>query len=522
MSGTGNCYDNAPMESFWHSMKVEETHGQNFATRAEAKHCVFAYIEGWYNTTRMHSGLGYKSPTQFERDCVVNSKAANDEQRIQNSHAAQLILKSGLIPQRKLAKIIQSGLVPTPIVTRRVEIKQPATDTIEAIRRNNAGRDPERLEMKYAKMRESPFVFLRGACHLFYDALPGVPALSGAPLAWCCGDMHFENFGSYKADNRLVYFDLNDFDEAALAPCTWDIIRLLTSIHCGAKALNATASEAMSVSRDCLANYRAALMLGKPLWVEAETSAGLVHELFVALQDRSRAEFLDRRTIKKGGRRSLKVGGVKALDLERAEQGRVTKFIDRYAAATPDPKFFKVLDVARRIAGTGSLGVMRYIILVEGKGSPDGNYLLDLKQAMPSALFPALQRLGIVQAKWSDNAVRVTTVQNLMQAVDHAFLSPVVVDGMACVLKGLQPSEDRVAIGAWGKKLEHLREVVRTMGSALAWDQLRASGHGGAANADALIEFAQGEAWMPAILDATEMMVETTQQQWKDFCSENI
>jgi putative transposase len=79
MSGTGNCYDNAPMESFWHSLKVEETHGQDFATRAQAKHCVFAYIEGWYNTTRMHSSLGYKSPAQFERDCDTQSiKAAND------------------------------------------------------------------------------------------------------------------------------------------------------------------------------------------------------------------------------------------------------------------------------------------------------------------------------------------------------------------------------------------------------------------------------------------------------------
>ena len=79
MSGTGNCFDNAPMESFWHSLKVEETHGQDFATRAQAKHCVFAYIEGWYNTTRMHSSLGYKSPAQFERNGDTKSiKAAND------------------------------------------------------------------------------------------------------------------------------------------------------------------------------------------------------------------------------------------------------------------------------------------------------------------------------------------------------------------------------------------------------------------------------------------------------------
>ena len=80
MSGTGNCYDNAPMESYWHSLKVEETHGQDFATRAAATHSVFAYIEGWYNTTRMHSSLDYKSPVQFERDHHAKLlKAANDE-----------------------------------------------------------------------------------------------------------------------------------------------------------------------------------------------------------------------------------------------------------------------------------------------------------------------------------------------------------------------------------------------------------------------------------------------------------
>ena len=80
MGGTGNCCDNAPKESFWHSLKVEETHGPDFATRAEAKHCVFGYIEGWYNTTRMHSSLNYKSQIQFERECNAKlMKAANDD-----------------------------------------------------------------------------------------------------------------------------------------------------------------------------------------------------------------------------------------------------------------------------------------------------------------------------------------------------------------------------------------------------------------------------------------------------------
>ena len=110
---------------------------------------------------------------------------------------------------------------------------QSSSKIISAIISNNAGRDPERLAMKYAKMAQSPFIFLRGACHLFYDTLPDSPLFRDAPLAWCCGDLHFENFGSYKGDNRLVYFDINDYDEAALAPATWDMIRLLTSIQCG-------------------------------------------------------------------------------------------------------------------------------------------------------------------------------------------------------------------------------------------------------------------------------------------------
>ena len=90
MSGTGNCYDNAPMESFWHSLKVEETHGQDFATRAEAKHSVFGYIEGWYNTTRMHSSLGYQSPIQFERSCNATlAEAANDNLSTASSNDSQ-------------------------------------------------------------------------------------------------------------------------------------------------------------------------------------------------------------------------------------------------------------------------------------------------------------------------------------------------------------------------------------------------------------------------------------------------
>jgi len=66
MSGKGNCYDNAAMESFWATLKTELVHQQNYATRQEAEMSIFEYIEVFYNRVRLHSTLGYVSPEAFE------------------------------------------------------------------------------------------------------------------------------------------------------------------------------------------------------------------------------------------------------------------------------------------------------------------------------------------------------------------------------------------------------------------------------------------------------------------------
>lgn len=67
MSRPGNCYDNAMMESFWSSLKRGLIHGCTFATHAEARAAIFEWIEAFYNRTRLHSALGYKSPVDFEQ-----------------------------------------------------------------------------------------------------------------------------------------------------------------------------------------------------------------------------------------------------------------------------------------------------------------------------------------------------------------------------------------------------------------------------------------------------------------------
>jgi transposase InsO family protein len=67
MSRRGDCWDNAPMESFFASLKKELVHGVEFATRAEARAELFEYIEVFYNRVRRHSALGYQSPAEYER-----------------------------------------------------------------------------------------------------------------------------------------------------------------------------------------------------------------------------------------------------------------------------------------------------------------------------------------------------------------------------------------------------------------------------------------------------------------------
>ncbi|WP_028296384.1 IS3 family transposase, partial [Olivibacter sitiensis] len=63
----GNCWDNAPMESFFKSMKSEWIYHHEYIDRPQASVAVFEYIESWYNRKRLHSALGYLTPAQYEK-----------------------------------------------------------------------------------------------------------------------------------------------------------------------------------------------------------------------------------------------------------------------------------------------------------------------------------------------------------------------------------------------------------------------------------------------------------------------
>lgn len=388
-------------------------------------------------------------------------------------------------------------------------------NVVQEIQRFNAGRDPRRLRLKYQAMRGSAFGFLRGTCHLFYADLPDESLLQKAPHAWISGDLHLENFGAYKGDNRLVYFDLNDFDETCLAPCTWEPFRMLVSIFLAGTTLGAKEKEAEELCKAFLEGYSAELATGKPRWIERPLAQGLIEELLDELKGQKRRKFLDRRTKRKDRRRKFIIDGKRSLETTEARRKAMVKQLDRYAQAEKRADFYRVLDVVDRIAGTGSLGVDRYAVLVEGRGSPDENFLLDIKQALPSAPASHLKHL---QPAWKNEAERVMTLQRTMEAIAPALLTTLEIGGVAYVLKELQPIEQRVNLAEHRGKLGKLTALVHSMGQLTAWAALRAAGWRGSVAREELADFGADAAWNKDLVELARQRSRLMTGYWKEYC----
>lgn len=394
-------------------------------------------------------------------------------------------------------------------------------DVIAEILSSDEGREQQRLQIKYLKMSRSPFVFLRGTCRLFYKRLPQEELFKTAPITWNCGDLHLENFGSFKGDNRLIYFDINDFEEAALAPVTWDLVRILASIELGAQDVNLDKDDIDRFRKTFLKSYGSALSAGKPLWVDSDTATGLVADLLKKAEQRSREKFIGSRTIvNASGARKVRVDEnpqtSKALIASEEQQYSVRTLIETFAKTLPRPNqdFYKVLDVARRVAGTGSLGLDRYVILVEGNGSPQGNYLLDLKECTPSTL---LSTLRTPQPTWTSEADRIVTLQRLMQAVPAAFLNKVRMDDKWYVLRELEPSDDSISLDPAKQSSDQIDKLMDVIGKVTAWGHLRGAGRSGAAIAKDLMAFAAQSGWAERLLGIAASCADQVRDDYKVF-----
>jgi len=401
------------------------------------------------------------------------------------------------------------------ILTIFLERKQ-VTSVPERIRLFNGNRLPAYTALKYRTMAEDPFRFFRGTCHLFYEDLSRASVFPSSPITWICGDLHLENFGTYKGDNRLIYFDLNDFDEGLLAPAAWEVVRMLTSIFVGCESLGINKKEIRQIADLFIRIYTQHLSTGKARYLEEETATGIVKTFLERICQRKQKELIRQRTEEgKNGRLQLRIDHVRFFPIEKGLRKELMAHVNQWMHhCTALKDGYQAIDVCFRVAGTGSLGVHRYAFLVRNTNDPKKHLLIDMKEAQPSSVLPWTT---VPQPAWESEAQRVVAIQLRMQNINPALLSTSVFRGLPYVMKEMQPTADKIDFLTVKDRYKDIACVVEDMAFLTASAQLRSAGRQGASVPDLLIDFGKDAHWRTALLDYAVSYAAQVKKDYQEY-----
>jgi uncharacterized protein (DUF2252 family) len=339
--------------------------------------------------------------------------------------------------------------VPRRALAQLTPANRSATEILVA---QNAGRLTELVPLRFARMLADPFSFYRGSAAVMAADLAASPS-SGIEIM-CCGDAHVSNFGLYAAPHRSIVFDLNDFDEAAVAPAEWDVKRLVSSAiiggrHAGypAKAVRRcveqalvgyqTSLEAMLEEMDVLDRY---YLRVEPEHYTGKVSKGLqavIQKTISRARTRTSARVFKQITeIGPDGTPRLREAPPVLQHVDEDTEAPLVEAVQEYLAVVPADvalllSHFRITDVALRVVGVGSVGTRCYLIILVG---PNGTPLiLQIKEATRSVLeeyggWAQPESLNAaVEAK--GQGVRVIDGQQILQAMSDVFLGTTRKDG---------------------------------------------------------------------------------------------
>jgi uncharacterized protein (DUF2252 family) len=378
----------------------------------------------------------------------------------------------------------------------------------------NKGLLPEKVQLKYEAMADNAFRFFRGTCHLFYEDLAAAEPLPLSPLAWICGDLHIENFGSYKGDNKLVYFDLNDFDEALLAPASYETVRMVTSIFIAFDNLGFEPLKALKMARLFMKTYSATLAKGKAISIEPRTAKGIVCDFLNVATKTSEKELLKKRTVSKKKKIMLSLEDERHFKLDKKLRHELKSHINEWIKTSSDgPYNYAVISAVFRLAGTGSIGLKRYLFLLKSTNTKNKYLLLDMKQARSSSVLPYIQ---VQQLQWEAEAARVIGVQQRMQNVPAALLSTTVFRGESYIIQEVQPVKDAIKF----KQLKDYRDmyqVIDDMAALTASAQLRSGGMQSSGTIDDLMAFGTDQGWQEAVIAYAQKYARKTNRYYKQY-----
>jgi len=299
---------------------------------------------------------------------------------------------------------------------------------------------PDLVPIRYARMLASPFSFLRGSAAVMAADLARTPVTGLTVQA--NGDMHVANFGFFGSAERNLVFGINDFDETLPGAWEWDLKRLAASAVVAGRFMGADRVLCEEAARAAVRSYRKrmreyAAMGNLEVWYSRIDEASLLAMLSPAA--RKAAELIMSKARKQGNMQVFEkmvalVDGQQRIVEDKplivrethTTDGRpiaeaLAHTLDNYIDSLPyDRKAlflrYRLVDVARKVVGVGSVGTRCWVLLMVGNGTGDPLFL-QYKEAQPSVLAPYFP-----SSRWECEGQRIVVGQRIIQGAPDIFL----------------------------------------------------------------------------------------------------
>ena len=385
-----------------------------------------------------------------------------------------------------------------------VATDRPGRDPVAEVLAQEVDRLPDLIPLRHARMAASPLAFYRGTAGLMASDLSGSPHTG--LLAQLCGDAHLSNFGVFGTPERRLVFDLNDFDETHPGPFDWDVKRLVASIEVAARALGLGQDARRRACRRTAREYREAIRSfaqarAVDVWYASldAADAGLGRRLGLDPTARRGWQRLTSRATSRDHRQAAARLTTLAPDGERRFVADPPLLVPASSYLTPDEVVtfragmeqlveqwreslpadrrhlaaqYRVVDVARKVVGVGSVGTRAWVLLLVGASSDDV-LVLQAKEARASVL-----EAHLPPGPYAHPGRRVVEGQRLMQAASDVFLGwqdRVGLDGVPRAYYVRQLRDWKGAVD-----VERIRpEALVPYGRACAWTLARAHARSG-------------------------------------------
>jgi uncharacterized protein (DUF2252 family) len=383
--------------------------------------------------------------------------------------------------------------------------KTRKTSSLVLLQRSMQGRIAGLVKHKYELMADSPFGYFRGAVPVMAFDLAALP--STGIVSQLCGDAHVRNLGAYAAPDGRLVFDINDFDETIRGPFEWDLKRMAASVTLAGRGARQKESACREAVVKFVQRYATQMRVFAHMptieigrhQVHRISKVAPIHDALMkaerATPQHTLAELTEPATDKTGAARRFRESKPLLTRVNAQQAAAVLDSLEPYREMLEPQRqhllsFYRPVDVAFKVVGTGSVGLRDYCIYFEGNSAADPLFLQikeepasDYAAYLPDAHAP------------HHNGQRVAEGQKAMQIQSDPFLGWTHIGGRQYLVRQLNDHKGSICLeDLAGPALAAFAEVCGELlarGHARSGDPLVIAGYLGSGNgfAEALGKF---------------------------------